>query len=84
VVGSLQASPIVEHRPHEGRLLQDLIAGLIYVIALFATITYVLNTPIRGLLLTSGVIAIILGAIVMPGEDMLGRALRSGSSPSRR
>jgi hypothetical protein len=78
VVGSRRASPIVEHRPHEGRLLQDLIA------ALFVNITYILNPPSRGLLLTSGVIAIILGAIVMPGEDMLERALRSGSSPSRR
>jgi hypothetical protein len=63
VVGLLRASRS-SSIGREGRLLQDLIARLIYITALFAKVTQVLNPPIRGLPLTSGVIAIILGAIV--------------------
>jgi hypothetical protein len=73
--GMLRASMIVQHRPHEGRLLQDLIAGLIYITALFALITYVLNLPIRGLLATSGMISIALGAIV--SQDRIWSTQRS-------
>src|SRR5262249_57555225 len=51
----------VEHRPREGKLLQDLLAGLIYLAAVFAIIAYVFDLRIQGLLATSGVVAIILG-----------------------
>jgi small-conductance mechanosensitive channel/CRP-like cAMP-binding protein len=61
VVGFVRAFIIVEDRPHEGRLLQDLLAGLVYLAALFAIVSYVLNLPVQGLLATSGIIAIILG-----------------------
>jgi small-conductance mechanosensitive channel len=61
LIGFLRVFIVVEHRPREGRLLQDLIAGLIYLAAVFAIIAYVLNLPIQGLLATSGAIAIILG-----------------------
>jgi small-conductance mechanosensitive channel len=61
VVGVIRTFIIVEHRPHEGRLVQDLLAGLVYLTALFAIVAYVLDLPVQGLLATSGVIAIILG-----------------------
>jgi len=52
---------IAEHRPREGKLIQDLLAGLIYLAAILAVVAYVFGLPIQGLLATSGVIAIILG-----------------------
>jgi small-conductance mechanosensitive channel/CRP-like cAMP-binding protein len=61
LVGVVRAFIIAEHRPREGKLIQDLLAGLIYLSAVFAIIAYVFNLPIQGLLATSGVIAIILG-----------------------
>lgn len=61
LVGVARATLIVEQRPHEGRLLQDLTAGLIYLAALFAIVAYVFDLPVSGLLATSGAIAVILG-----------------------
>jgi small-conductance mechanosensitive channel/CRP-like cAMP-binding protein len=61
VVGFVHAFVIVERRPHEGKLLRDLLAGLVYLAAALAIIAYVLDLPIQGLLATSGVVAIILG-----------------------
>jgi small-conductance mechanosensitive channel/CRP-like cAMP-binding protein len=61
LVGVVRAFIVAEHRPREGKLVQDLLAGLIYLSAVFAVIAYVFNLPIQGLLATSGVIAIILG-----------------------
>ena len=61
LVGFLRAFVIVERRPREGKLLQDLFAGLVYLAAVFAIIAYVFDLPIQGLLATSGAIAIILG-----------------------
>jgi small-conductance mechanosensitive channel len=61
LVGFLRAFVMVERRPRESKLLQDLIAGLIYLAATFAIISYVFDLPIQGLLATSGVVAVILG-----------------------
>jgi small-conductance mechanosensitive channel len=61
VVGLVRAFLIVERRPRESRLLQDLLAGVAYLAALFAITAYVFELPIQGLLATSGVLAIILG-----------------------
>ena len=71
LVGFLRAFVIVERRPREGKLLQDLLAGLIYLAALFAIVSYVFDLPIRGLLATSGVIAIILGEAWLFGSVSL-------------
>jgi small-conductance mechanosensitive channel len=60
MVGLLRAFVTVE-LPREYKLLQDLVAGLVYISALFAIIAYVFDLPIEGLLATSGAIAIILG-----------------------
>ena len=61
LVGFLRSFLIFERRPREAKLLQDFIAGVIYLAAAFAIIAYVFDLPIQGLLATSGAIAIILG-----------------------
>lgn len=50
-----------ERRPREGRLLQDLIVGIIYLGASLSIIANVFGAPIGTLIATSGVLAIILG-----------------------
>src|SRR5215471_5742847 len=84
VVGFLRAFVIVEHRPREAKLLQDLLAGLIYLAALFAIITYVFDLPIQGLLATSGAVAIILGlALQSTLGDVFSGVVLSFSRPYR-
>jgi small-conductance mechanosensitive channel/CRP-like cAMP-binding protein len=84
LVGFLRAFVIVEHRPREGKLLQDLLAGLVYLAAVFAIIAYVFDLPIRGLLATSGVVAIILGlALQSTLGDVFSGVVLSFSRPYR-
>ncbi|WP_428675542.1 mechanosensitive ion channel domain-containing protein [Reyranella sp.] len=52
---------IFERRPREGRLIQDLVVGLIYLGAALSIVAYVFSAPIGTLIATSGVFAIILG-----------------------
>jgi small-conductance mechanosensitive channel len=52
---------IFEGRTREGRLLQDLIVGVIYVGAVLSVVAYVFNAPVGTLIATSGAVAIILG-----------------------
>jgi small-conductance mechanosensitive channel/CRP-like cAMP-binding protein len=52
---------IFERQPREGRLLQDLVVGIIYVSTILSVIAYVFNAPVGTLIATSGVFAIILG-----------------------
>jgi small-conductance mechanosensitive channel/CRP-like cAMP-binding protein len=52
---------ILEQQPREGRLLQDLVVGVIYVSALLSVVAYVFDAPVGTLIATSGVFAIILG-----------------------
>jgi small-conductance mechanosensitive channel len=61
LVALVGAFIVSERRPHEGKLIQDLLAGIIYLAAVFAIISYVLDLPVQGLLATSGAIAIVLG-----------------------
>jgi small-conductance mechanosensitive channel/CRP-like cAMP-binding protein len=84
LVGFLRAFVIVERRPHEGKLLQDLLAGLIYLAAVFAIIAYVFDLRIQGLLATSGVIAIILGlALQSTLSDVFSGIVLNFSRPYR-
>jgi small-conductance mechanosensitive channel len=48
-------------RSRQARLFSDLLAGAIYLTAALIILNSVLNLPIKGLLATSGVIAIVLG-----------------------
>jgi small-conductance mechanosensitive channel len=52
---------IFERRPREGRLIQDLVVGLIYLGAVLSIVAYVFSAPVGTLIATSGVFAIILG-----------------------
>jgi small-conductance mechanosensitive channel/CRP-like cAMP-binding protein len=82
VVGVLRV--FVAHRPHEGKLVQDLLAGLVYLAALFAIISYVFNLPIEGLLATSGAIAIIVGlALQSTLSDVFSGVVLNFSRPFR-
>ncbi len=84
LVGFLRAFVIVEHRPREGKLLQDLLAGFIYLAAVFAIVAYVFDLPIQGLLATSGAIAIILGlALQSTLGDAFSGVVLSFSRPYR-
>ena len=59
--GFLRAFVVLGHRPHESKLGHDLIAALIYIATAFAIVSYVFDLPIKGLLATSGALAIIIG-----------------------
>jgi small-conductance mechanosensitive channel len=84
LVSILRAFVIVEHRPREGKLIQDLLAGLIYLVAFFAIIAYVFDLRVQGLLATSGVVAIILGlALQSTLSDVFSGIVLSFSRPYR-
>ena len=61
LVGLVRVFIILERKPLEGRLLQDLIVGLVYLGTVLSVIAYVFGVPIGTLIATSGVFAIILG-----------------------
>lgn len=46
---------------HSGRLLQDVIGALVFLVAIVAAAGYLLELPVKGLLATSGVVAIVVG-----------------------
>jgi small-conductance mechanosensitive channel len=84
VVGVLRALIVTEHRPREGKLIQDLLAGLVYLAAVFAIIAYVFDLPVQGLLATSGAIAIILGlALQSTLSDVFSGIVLNFSRPYR-
>ncbi len=51
----------LEDKPRETRIVSDLIAGAIFICAALAVTNVVFQLPVRGLLATSGVVAIVLG-----------------------
>jgi len=61
MTGSARVFLILERRPRESRLMQDLIVGVIYVSAALSVVAYVFSAPVGTLIATSGVFAIILG-----------------------
>jgi small-conductance mechanosensitive channel/CRP-like cAMP-binding protein len=60
-VGFLRTFVVLGRQPRESKLVQDLLAALIYLAAIFAIIGEVFDLPIQGLLATSGALAIIIG-----------------------
>jgi small-conductance mechanosensitive channel len=84
LVGLLRAFVVAEHRPREGKLIQDLLAGLVYLAAGFAIIAYVFDLPVQGLLATSGAIAIVLGlALQSTLSDVFSGVVLNFSRPYR-
>jgi small-conductance mechanosensitive channel len=84
LVGVLRAVIVFQRSPREAKLLQDLLAGLVYLAAIFAIVSYVFDLPIQGLLATSGVVAIILGlALQSTLGDVFSGIVLSFSRPYR-
>ncbi|UVE18437.1 mechanosensitive ion channel [Pseudomonas sp. LS44] len=46
---------------HTSRLLQDVLGAIIFLVAIIAAAAYVMQLPVKGLLATSGALAIIVG-----------------------
>lgn len=68
----------------KGHLLQDLLGALIFLMASVAAAAYVLDLPIRGLLVTSGAVAIILGlAIQSTLADVFSGIVLNATKPFR-
>lgn len=61
LVSGVRLFLIFERKPREGRLLQDLVIGMIYLSAGLSVIAYVFSVPVGTLIATSGVFAIVLG-----------------------
>lgn len=61
LVSAVRLFLIFERKPREGRLLQDLLVGVIYLGAALAVIAFVFSLPVGTLIATSGVFAIVLG-----------------------
>jgi CRP-like cAMP-binding protein len=57
----LRAFIVLGQKPHEVKLVQELLAALIYLAAIFGIIAYVFDLPVKGLLATSGALAIVIG-----------------------
>lgn len=60
-VGFMRVFVVLGQRPRESKLMLDILAALVYVAAAFAIISNVFELPVKGLLATSGALAIILG-----------------------
>jgi small-conductance mechanosensitive channel/CRP-like cAMP-binding protein len=60
-VGFLRAFVVLGQQPRESKLVQDLLAALVYLAATFAIVADVFDLPVKGLLATSGALAIIIG-----------------------
>lgn len=50
-----------DRQPRRRKILSDLVAGLIYLGAVFGILKFAFHQPIEGLLATSGVVAVVLG-----------------------
>ena len=61
LTGCARVFLIFERRPREGRLIQDLVVGIIYLSVALSIVAYVFSVPVGTLIATSGVFAIILG-----------------------
>jgi small-conductance mechanosensitive channel len=60
-VGFLRAFVVLGRQPRESKLVQDLLAALLYLAATLAIVAYAFDLPVQGLLATSGAAAIIIG-----------------------
>ncbi len=61
LIGFVRIYLVVEGKPREARLMQDLVVGVVYIGMLLAILAFVLAMPVGTLIATSGVFAIILG-----------------------
>ena len=61
LIGFVRIYIVIERKPREARLLQDLVVGVVYVGMLLSILAFVFGVPIGALIATSGVFAIVLG-----------------------
>ncbi|MBB4169734.1 mechanosensitive ion channel family protein [Rhizobium sp. BK538] len=80
VIGFVRIYIVLDHRPREARLIQDLIVAVVYLGVLLSILAFVFGVPIGTLMATSGVIAIILGLALQNtlGDVFSGIALTLG------
>jgi small-conductance mechanosensitive channel/CRP-like cAMP-binding protein len=69
---------------HKERLFQDVLGALIYLAAAVAAIAFVLELPVRGLIATSGALAIVIGlAIQSTLNDVFSGVVLNATQPFR-
>lgn len=69
---------------HRERLFQDVLGALVYLAAGVAAIAFVLELPVRGLLATSGALAIVIGlAIQSTLNDVFSGVVLNATQPFR-
>ena len=80
IIGSVRICLVLERYPHEARLLQDIVVGVVYLGVGLSVLTFVFGIPIGTLVATSGVVAIILGLALQNtlGDVFSGIALTLG------
>jgi small-conductance mechanosensitive channel len=80
LVGFVRLYIVVEHRPREARLLQELVVAVIYLGVALSITGFVFGVPIATLAATSGVVAIIVGLALQNtlGDVFSGIALTLG------
>ena len=80
LVGFVRLYIVLEHRPREARLLQDLVVAAIYLSVALSITGFVFGAPIGTLAATSGVVAIIVGLALQNtlGDVFSGIALTLG------
>ncbi|MGF6178700.1 cyclic nucleotide-binding domain-containing protein [Ensifer sp. 4252] len=61
VIGFTRIYIVLDKRPREARLIQDLLIAVVYLSTALSIMAFVFGVPIGTLLATSGVVAIILG-----------------------
>jgi small-conductance mechanosensitive channel/CRP-like cAMP-binding protein len=68
----------------KGHLLQDVLGAIIFLVAVVAAAAYVLDLPVKGLLATSGAVAIILGLAVQSTlSDVFSGIVLNATKPFR-
>ncbi|MCB8840228.1 mechanosensitive ion channel domain-containing protein [Aurantimonas sp. VKM B-3413] len=86
IIGVVSISLVIEHKPREARLLQQVVIGVVYAGTVLSILAFVFAVPIATLIATSGAIAVVLGlalqstlADVFSGIALnLGRPFRLG------
>ncbi|MBB3233348.1 mechanosensitive ion channel family protein [Phyllobacterium endophyticum] len=80
VIGFVRIYLVLEGRPREARLLQDIVVGAVYMCVTLAALAFVFDAPVGTLIATSGVIAIALGLALQNtlGDVFSGVALNFG------
>src|SRR4051794_27398383 len=80
LVGFVRLYIVLDHRPREARLLQDLVVAAIYLGVALSITGFVFGAPIGTLAATSGVVAIIVGLALQNtlGDVFSGIALTLG------